>query len=131
MHSFLSEIKEIPNLLPDSAIPAKMVQIYGFIYKENEVFSLIIFDPLGGIINAVEMQAVEAMKEINFKPNTLAFCDIIMYDVFTDHTILGTIELDGPVDDVLTREIKNDKRFIKNLYDELMEAFVNPKPVLI
>lgn len=129
--SILPEIEEIPDLPHDSAIPATKITSYGLVYKEGEVFYLILFDPLGQIVNAVELQSTDAMNEINFAPNTIAFCAVVVYDVFTDHTILGTLELDGPVDDVLTREIKKDKHFIQTLYREMINTFVTPKEVLI
>ena len=130
MNSIITELDDIPDIPLDSAIPAEKYRTYGMIYKESDSFFLIIFDPLGIIINAVEIEIPKPIEKIEFKPTTVAFCEVVLFDVFTNHTILGTIELDGPVDDILTEKLKKDRMFTKTLYDRMFKMFTTSNQII-
>lgn len=128
MTSVLSEIKEIPDLPHDSVIPISLVNIYGLLYKDDEgQFNLIMFDVLGEIINAVEFEPDPDDFDFNkfkFTPFTVAFCKLLIRDVFTDTEIYGTIELPQIVDDFFTKNVKESSDFMNSFYTGLYEKFV-------
>lgn len=127
MISLLSDIKEIPNLLPDSVIPVNLMNIHALLYKDDEQFNLILFDVMGEIINAVEFEPNPDdfdFRKFKFTPFTIAFCKLSIRDVFTDTMIYGTIEVPQTVDDFFIAHVKKSHEFMNEFYEKLYQKFV-------